>query len=123
VEFDAIFDTVFDRYFDLAYPRLRAYGKYVVIGYAGPPQEYDRLLGVIQSRRANGDRGELLHYRSLLEPYVEELSPLADYLALGKIAPLIHERVPLHEAARAHQLLESGVVTGKVVLTCEDRRH
>lgn len=122
VEFDAVFDTVFDRYFDLAYPRLRADGKYVVIGFAAPPQEHDRLLRMIQAWHAPGDRSELLHYRSLLEPYVEELSPLADLLARGKIAPLIHERVPLREAARAHQLLESGVVTGKVVLTCEDRR-
>jgi len=122
VEFDAIFDTVFDRYFDLAYRRLRADGKYVVIGLAAPPQEHDRLYGMIRAWHAPGDRGELLHYRSLLEPYIEELSPLADLLARGKIAPLVHERVPLREAARAHQLLESGVVTGKVVLTCDDRR-
>ena len=118
IEFDAVFDNVFDKYFDPAYHRLRADGKYVVIGFAALPQEYDRLFEKIQDWRTRSEHGELLHYNSLLEPYAEELSPLASYLAAGKITPLVHERVPLHEAARAHQLLESGVVTGKVVLTC-----
>jgi len=34
----------------------------------------------------------------------------------GKIQPVIMERIPLEEAARAHQLLESGRVMGQVVL-------
>ncbi len=37
-------------------------------------------------------------------------------LAAGEIAPRIHARLPLAEAAEAHRLLESGGVTGKVVL-------
>ena len=120
IEFGAVFDCIFDKYFDLAYSRLRAGGKYVIVGFSVLPQEYDRLFEKIQawSARDDHERGELIHYNSLLEPYVEELSPLADYLAMGKINPLVHERIPLHEAARAHQILESGVVTGKVVLTC-----
>jgi len=37
-------------------------------------------------------------------------------LAAGEIAPRIHARLPLAEAAEAHRLLETGSVTGKVVL-------
>jgi len=37
-------------------------------------------------------------------------------LAAGEIAPRIHARLPLAEAAEAHRLLESGAVNGKVVL-------
>lgn len=37
-------------------------------------------------------------------------------LAAGEISPRIHATMPLAEAARAHQLLEGGNVTGKVVL-------
>jgi NADPH2:quinone reductase len=37
-------------------------------------------------------------------------------LARGAIRPPIHERIPLAEAARAHALLESGTVLGKLVL-------
>jgi NADPH2:quinone reductase len=41
---------------------------------------------------------------------------LLDLLARGAIRPAIRERLPLAEAARAHRLLESGQVLGKLVL-------
>ena len=37
-------------------------------------------------------------------------------LAAGEISPRIHATLPLAEAAEAHRLLESGTVTGKIVL-------
>lgn len=37
-------------------------------------------------------------------------------LAEGSIKPVVAERIPLHEAARAHELLEQGGYAGKVVL-------
>lgn len=48
--------------------------------------------------------------------YRETTATLFDYLRAGKIAPVIAARVPLLEAARAHQLLERGGHRGKVVL-------
>jgi NADPH2:quinone reductase len=41
---------------------------------------------------------------------------LLDHLAAGRIRPLIHDCLPLAEAARAHELLESGGVIGKLLL-------
>jgi NADPH:quinone reductase-like Zn-dependent oxidoreductase len=46
----------------------------------------------------------------------ESFALLFDYLAKGRIKPHIHERLPLSEAARAHELLESGTVKGKLIL-------
>jgi NADPH:quinone reductase-like Zn-dependent oxidoreductase len=37
-------------------------------------------------------------------------------LEKGKIKPLIYKRIPILEAAEANMLLESGQVTGKIVL-------
>ena len=34
----------------------------------------------------------------------------------GRLGPLIHEVMPLHEARRAHEMLEAGAVFGKLVL-------
>ena len=48
--------------------------------------------------------------------YRETLAELLDLLAAGKIRPVVAERFPLVEAARAHELLESGGYGGKVVL-------
>jgi NADPH2:quinone reductase len=38
------------------------------------------------------------------------------YLKEGTVKPHIRERIPLAEAPRAHQLLESRSVTGKLIL-------
>ncbi len=44
------------------------------------------------------------------------MKTLLGHLAAGEIRPLIHGRLPLAEAARAHELLESGAVIGKLLL-------
>ena len=48
--------------------------------------------------------------------YRETLASLLESLAAGRIEPLVAERIPLVEAARAHQLLERSGAAGKVVL-------
>lgn len=53
------------------------------------------------------------------DSYRETLATLFDYLRAGKINPVIAARIPLLEAARAHQLLEAGGHRGKVVLVVE----
>jgi NADPH2:quinone reductase len=50
----------------------------------------------------------------------ETLGELLDLLATGQLKPIVAERVPLHEAARAHELLERGGYAGKVVLVAGD---
>jgi NADPH:quinone reductase-like Zn-dependent oxidoreductase len=51
--------------------------------------------------------------------YRETLTELLDLLAAGKIKPVVAERIPLAEAARAHELLERGGYAGKVVLVTD----
>jgi NADPH:quinone reductase-like Zn-dependent oxidoreductase len=52
--------------------------------------------------------------------YRETLGELLGLLEAGKIKPLVASRIPLVEAARAHELLERGGYAGKVVLVTED---
>lgn len=51
-----------------------------------------------------------------LDWYRETLAELLDLLAAGSINPLVAARIPLLEAARAHELIERGGYAGKVVL-------
>ncbi|MAT98151.1 MAG: oxidoreductase [Anaerolineaceae bacterium] len=51
--------------------------------------------------------------------YRQTLVELLDLLAAGKIKPIVAARIPLAEAARAHELLESGGYAGKVVLVTD----
>ena len=46
----------------------------------------------------------------------QDLAALLDFLQQQKIKPLVAQRFPLPEAPRAHELLGSGGVTGKIVL-------
>jgi NADPH:quinone reductase-like Zn-dependent oxidoreductase len=48
--------------------------------------------------------------------YRETLAELLHLLKAGKLQPVVAERIPLVEAARAHELLERGGYAGKVVL-------
>src|SRR5262249_3672039 len=50
------------------------------------------------------------------ELFRQDLTALFDLLQQQKIKPLIAQRFPLAEARRAHELLEKGGVTGKIVL-------
>jgi NADPH:quinone reductase-like Zn-dependent oxidoreductase len=51
--------------------------------------------------------------------YRETLAELFDLLESGKIKPVVADRIPLAEAARAHELLEHGGYAGKVVLVTD----
>jgi NADPH2:quinone reductase len=53
------------------------------------------------------------------DSYRQTLTELLELLAAGKIKPIIAERIPLSEAARAHELLERGGYAGRVVLITE----
>lgn len=48
--------------------------------------------------------------------YRETLTELLDLAATGKIKPVVADRIPLADAARAHELLERAGHAGKVVL-------
>jgi NADPH2:quinone reductase len=48
--------------------------------------------------------------------YRQTLAELLDALAAGRLDPVVAERIPLAEAARAHELLGRGGHAGKVVL-------
>jgi NADPH2:quinone reductase len=52
--------------------------------------------------------------------YRDTLAKLLDLVATGRIKPVVAERIPLAEAARAHEVLERGGYAGKVVLVSGD---
>ncbi|MBU1049004.1 medium chain dehydrogenase/reductase family protein [Candidatus Bipolaricaulota bacterium] len=52
--------------------------------------------------------------------YKKTLSELIALLAAGSLTPIVAQRIPLCEAARAHELLERGRYAGKVVLVTDE---
>lgn len=91
------------------------------------------VIGLQQGRRGELDLGLLLRLRASVHgttlrarPLDEKAAIVADVAAhawpwLGpgqdpQLRPVVHERIPLVDAGRAHALLESGAVFGKLVL-------
>lgn len=50
------------------------------------------------------------------KPYLDDLATLFRLLEEGKISPVIHQKFPILEAAKANEMLEDGDVIGNVVL-------
>ena len=70
--------------------------------------------------RPNGARVESYGISAIYardkKPFMEDLPVLFKLLEEGKIKPVISQKFPLLEAAKANQLLENGTVIGNIVL-------
>ena len=114
---DVVLDVVGGRYLDANVRSLATGGTLVVIGtQQGRRGELD--LGRLMARRARVV-GTTLRSR----PPEDKARIVADVAASawpmlddGRLRPVVHARIPLAEAARAHRLLDSGDVFGKVLL-------
>jgi NADPH:quinone reductase-like Zn-dependent oxidoreductase len=100
---DVAFDTVGGDVTETLVPTLREGGILVTIA-AAPPEA---------AASERGARAEL----HITNPNAEQLAHIANLVAAGDVRVEIAETFPLAEAARAHELSESGHVRGKLVLT------
>ena len=57
-------------------------------------------------------------YRKDAKPFHEDLPKIFALVAQKQISPVIAATFPLWEAKRAIELLATGTVEGKIVLTC-----
>jgi putative PIG3 family NAD(P)H quinone oxidoreductase len=114
---DVILDMVGGSYLQRNLDSLAMHGRLVQIGLLESSRAEINLRTVMQKRLTL--TGSTLRTRS-----VEEKGAIArtlearvwPLLASRQVAPVIHTSLPLAEAPRAHQMLESGEVIGKVVL-------
>ncbi|MBO1751528.1 NAD(P)H-quinone oxidoreductase [Actinotalea sp. BY-33] len=88
------------------------------------------VIGLQKGRRAELDLGALLARRATVlgttlrsRPPAEKAAIVAEVLEhvwphvlSGAVRPVVHERLPLEDAARAHELMAAGEVFGKLLL-------
>ena len=114
---DVILDIMGAKYLQQNLRALNEDGQLIIIGLQGGVKA-EINLGALLPRRLTV-RGTTLRARSLegkaeiVRSTVENVWPM---LADGRISHHIHATFPLAEAAAAHDLLDSGAVTGKIVL-------
>ncbi len=74
------------------------------------------LVNLLPNRRSIKLYGTSFYSVGDKRPFLEDWATLFKLLEEGKIKPIIAKRFPILEAAKANALLESGEVTGNVVL-------
>jgi NADPH:quinone reductase-like Zn-dependent oxidoreductase len=118
---DAIFDGVGGDYIRRSFSLLKPGGTYV--GYCNPQSLSGmfRYLGLVLwlNLLPNGRSAKLYGTgisRFNRQPFLDDWATLFNLLEAGKIKPIIAAKYPILEAAEANQQLESGEVTGNIVL-------
>jgi NADPH:quinone reductase-like Zn-dependent oxidoreductase len=95
----------------------------------GEPDSFSTLFQVLRTMLSlnlllSGKRiklyGTSTYFLGNHKPYLEDWATLLKLLEEGKIRPIIEKTYPLLEAAQANALLESGQVTGNVVLVAPE---
>lgn len=118
---DAVFDGMAGGYVLRGLSLLRDGGRYVVYGNPGSRRALLRLLWQLLSINLGRNGRRLVVYGTTSSlrhrrPFEEDWADLFDLLRRGRIQPLVARRLPLAEAVEANRLLETGSVTGTIVL-------
>jgi len=127
---DIVFDPIGGRNWWASYACLRRGGTLVCYGASSAVSKGKSEAGLgfalfaLMKILPDGKHVDWYNIKTLRdahpEQFREDLSKLFDLLAARQVQPVIAERFPLREAARANQLLESSQVQGKLVLLCQE---
>ncbi len=120
---DFIFNSVAGDTFSRDLGMLDHFGQVIWFGFSGgSPQENLTEQMLPHLGRSVGIRFFSLDsiFQSDSHRMKETLSELLKDLSEKRINPHIYEQLPLSSAAKAHELLESGAVMGKVILKSND---
>lgn len=118
---DVILDNMGAKYLSRNVDALSTLGRLVVIGMQGGAKaelDLGALLGKRGSVMALSLRSRPVEQKAAIcASVVEHVWPL---IGEGRVRSFVHEEVPFVEAGRAHQLMESGSHSGKILLTVAD---
>ncbi|MDO5030352.1 MAG: NAD(P)H-quinone oxidoreductase [Corynebacterium sp.] len=115
---DVILDIMGAKYLDRNVKALAKDGHLIIIGMQGGVKgelNIGRLLNKRGSITATGLRYRDVEDKARIVNATEDT--VWPMLADGTVIPQIHEVMDIRDAAKAHDLLDSGAVTGKIILT------
>lgn len=117
---DVVLDNMGAAYLERNVDVLATGGRLVVIGMQGGVHGKVNIAALLAKRAvltATGLRGRPAGgpdgKASIVAEVTERLWPL---IAEGKVRPVVHDVVPMAQAAEAHWMLEAGGVVGKLIL-------
>jgi NADPH2:quinone reductase len=121
---DAVFDGIGGKSLKSSYEILRSGGRLVAYGPFSTTDIENWMMMFTLNLIPDKRKFILYSIQTLkrLKPvwFHEDLILLLNLLKQGKIKPIVGARMPLNQAAQAHELLAGGSVKGKIVLICND---
>lgn len=122
---DAVFDGMGGDYLNRGFSLLKRGGTWVVYGNPLSFSGLLRLLAKMFVFNLLPNRKTVKVYGTSTSkfgrrPFLEDWATLFKLLEEGKIKPVIMKKFPILEAAKANELLESGHVTGNIVLLARE---
>lgn len=115
---DLILDCVGGPNFGDNFKMMNTLGHLIWFGIAAGNPTTD-LLKALGREPSKSYAVSMFHLYSIINNtklFAQSMTTLIGYLAEGKIKPVIHDRIPLQEVARAHDVLENHENIGKVIL-------
>ena len=119
---DAVFDGIGGKSLKSSYEILRSGGR--LVAYGGTPTTDLQYWMMMFTMNVVSDKRKFILYSiqtlKRLKPdwFHEDLTSLFNMLNQGKLKPIVAARMPLNQAANAHELLARGSINGKIVLIC-----
>ena len=114
---DAIIDPVAGPSIPGNIALLAPCGMLIIYGALGGKAQLDLQPTLRLSKNSPAVRQFTIHtWDDLVEERRAGMCALIEMLAADKLHPRLHVRLPLAEAIRAHEMLESGAVLGKLLL-------
>ncbi len=115
---DLILNSIAGDTFKSDFNNLNPFGQIIWFGFAaGYPQEnIGELLGNNFMKSVGIRTFTLYNIFQKPEVFSSSMKTLLDYFESGQIKPNIDQKLPLSEASRAHQLMESSSVQGRIIL-------
>jgi NADPH:quinone reductase-like Zn-dependent oxidoreductase len=114
---DVILDNMGAKYLEPNVRSLATEGRLVIIGMQGGAKGELDINGLLRKRGAviaTSLRARPSEEKAAIcASVVEHVWPLFEQ---GKLRTLVHEQVPIEEVGRAHELMESGGHSGKILL-------
>ena len=115
---DVILDNMGAKYLERNVTALATEGRLVIIGMQGGTRAELDINALLRKRGAvfaTSLRSRPTEEKAAIcASVVEHVWPL---VAAGRVRPVVHGTMPLEEARAAHELMESGDHTGKILLT------
>ncbi|MED4781049.1 medium chain dehydrogenase/reductase family protein [Brevibacillus choshinensis] len=124
---DAVFDPIGGRNWDRSMRTLNKQGTFIGYGYTSVFEQGEENDWAVRwkslTEAKTTEQGNPVHVYSITtlkqerpEWFFEDVKHLFLLLLHGELQPFISHRIPFHEVARAHELLETSKAAGKIVL-------